>query len=71
MLKLYKEQKGTIYEIQKDLKLSKYAIYKYVKGLSKIENMRWGTVERIAEQQKINSKELYKKMVEYEKINQK
>lgn len=67
MKKLYKEQKHSLYEIQKELKLDKMRLYRYASGQFKIEKMPISLLNSIAEIERINVDELYRKMVECQK----
>lgn len=67
MKKLYKEQKNTIYRIQKETGLCKNALYKYINGISDIRNMRFNTLKKIAEIEEIDPLILLDKIVEYQK----
>lgn len=68
--KFYEEQKHSIYEIQQELKLSHYSLYKYYGSTQKIKNMPTELLRKIAEFEEIEPNELYEKMLEYaEKIN--
>lgn len=66
MIKLYEEQKNTIYSLQKKTGLSKYALYKYASKIANLDNMRFSTLEKIAEVEGVNPYELLKKMKEYQ-----
>lgn len=65
-LKLYKEQKNTIYKIQKELGLSKDYLYKYARGEIKISKMPGSLLLKIARCEHIDYKKLYYAMIEYQ-----
>ena len=67
MKKLYEEQKHSLYELQKELKLDKMRLYRYANGQFKIEKMPSILLNGIAKLERINVDELYRKMVEYQK----
>lgn len=68
--KLYAEQKHSIYEIQKKIGLSHYGLYRYYGNATRIKNMPMEILNKIADFEEIEPKELYKKMLDYvEKIN--
>jgi len=69
MKKLYSEQKHSIYEIQKKAGLNKYTLYKYINGESNINNIRFGTLEKIAKIEGLDPDILLKKIKEYQKNN--
>ena len=68
MVKLYKEQKNSIYKLQKLCGLGKDTLYKYARGYRKIENMPVNIILKISHYEKINPNELIEKMIEYEKL---
>lgn len=68
-LKLYEEQKNTIYKIQKELGLSKDYLYKYARGEIKISKMTGSLLLKIARCEHIDYKKLYYAMVEYQERN--
>ena len=65
MLKLYEEQKHSIYEIQKMAGLNKYTLYKYINGDADIANMKISTLKKIAEIEKVDPFILLEKMKKY------
>ena len=65
MKKLYKEQKHSLYEIQKAIGVSKITLYNYANKKRKIENMPIKTILDIAYYEKINPNELIEKIKEY------
>jgi hypothetical protein len=64
-LKLYKEQKHTIYEIQKAIGVSKDTLYRYARGKRNIENMPTKMVIDIAYFEKVEVNTLFKAMKDY------
>lgn len=64
-IKLYGEQKHTIYEIQKHIGVSKITLYRYANGERKLENMPTKMLLDIANFEKVEPNELYKKMNRY------
>lgn len=66
MIKLYKEQKTSLYQIQKDLNYGMYTLYRYAKGQRKIENMPINMLFDISIYLGIEPGVLYEKMKEYE-----
>ena len=68
MIKLYEEQKHSIYYLQKKLGLSKYALYHYTKTHN-IKNMPLRLILDIAYLEKVEPNWLYERMIEYEKCN--
>lgn len=70
MIKLYEEQKHSIYYLQKEMGLSKYALYRYTRDY-KIENMSVSMILNIAYLEKVEPNWLYERMLEYEKKNKK
>lgn len=70
MKKLYAEQKHSIYYLQKELGLSKYALYHYTKT-HKIGNMPLKLVLDIAYLEKVEPNWLLERMLDYESRNNK
>lgn len=68
-LKLYKDQKVSIYEIQKAIGVSRDTLYKYARGKRKIENINIKMFLDICYFLKEEPNELYKKMKEYQEEN--
>lgn len=66
-LKLYKEQKHTIYEIQKEIGVAKDTLYRYARGTRKVEKMAPKMLIAIAYYEKIEANKLYEAMLEYQK----
>lgn len=65
MLKLYKEQKKSIYELQKMIGLSKDTLYKYARKEVSIDKMKANMLLQIAYIEKVEVNELLRKMKEY------
>ena len=68
MIKLYKDQKISIYKIQKELGLpiNTPFLYNYAKGKRSIKNMDIDTLIKISYILKEEPNELYKKILEFE-----
>ena len=66
-LKLYEEQKNSIYSLQKKMNLSKDCLYKYARGERLIKNMAVKTLLDIAYLEKVEPNLLFAKMLEYQK----
>lgn len=68
MIKLYKDQKISIYKIQKELGLpiNTPFLYNYAKGKRSIKNMDIDMIIKISYILKEEPNELYKKILEYE-----
>ena len=66
MKKLYKEQKHSLYELQKELNLDKMRLYRYASGQFKIEKMPINLLNGIARIEKLEPNDLFKKMKEYQ-----
>lgn len=64
-MKLYKEQKNTIYELQKELDLSINTLYNYARGRTDIDKMQIGTLINIARLERKEPMELYNDMKIY------
>ena len=64
--KLFKDQNVSIYKLTKDLNISKRTIYKYVEGLSKVENMSAKLLILLADYFEMEIRDIYEKMVEYQ-----
>lgn len=69
MIKLYKDQKISIYKIQKELGLpiNTPFLYNYAKGKRSIKNMDIDMLIKISYILKEEPNELYKKILDYEK----
>ena len=65
--KLYDGQKHTIYEIQKEIGVSKDMLYKYARGYRSVIKMNIKTINDIAYFEKTEPNKLFNKMVRYEK----
>lgn len=65
-LKLYEEQKNSIYSLQKIMNLSKDCLYKYARGERLIKNMPVKTLLDIAYLEKVEPNLLFAKMLEYQ-----
>lgn len=68
MKKIYKEQKHTLYEIQKMTGLNKYTLYKYANNISNAENMRFDTLCKIAYVEGLEPTELLRKIKDFQNI---
>lgn len=66
-LKLYEEQKHTIYEIQKAIGVGKDTLYRYARGTRNVEKMAPKMLIAIAYFEKIEVNKLYEAMLEYQK----
>lgn len=71
MRKLYAEQKHTIYELEKHLGVSKVYLYHYVYGERDISKMGIDIFIRLADYEGVGIRELYRKIKEYQKGNEK
>lgn len=65
-IKLYEEQKHTIYEIQKAINVSKDTLYRYARGYRKVEKMAPKMLIAIAYFEKIEPNKLYEAMLKYQ-----
>lgn len=65
MLKLYKDQKVSIWKIQKDLGLDKMRLYRYATGVVDIERIPTKLVLDLAYYLKIEPNKLMRDMVDY------
>ena len=61
MIKLFEEQKHTLYEIQRAIGVPKNTLYRYARGKRNIENMPTKMVCDLAYYFKIEVNTLYKK----------
>ena len=66
-IKLYEEQKHTIYEIQKAIGVGKDTLYRYARGTRNIEKMPTKMLLDIAYFEKIEVNKLYEEMKKYKK----
>lgn len=64
-MKLYKEQKNTIYELQKQLDLSINTLYNYARRRTDIDKMQIGTLIKMATIEEQDPIKLYYEMKEY------
>ena len=64
-VKLFEEQKHTLYELQKKIGLSRSWLYDYANGRYNIEKMPANVILRIAQIESIEPNELYKMMIDY------
>lgn len=67
MQKLFKEQKVSLYKIQKDLGLEIKRLYRYADGTCKIKSMPTELLVKLADYFKIKPQYLYQRMIQYEK----
>lgn len=67
MLKLFKEQKESLYKVQKEIGCGIYTLYRYAKGQRNIKNMPAKMVCDLANYFKIEVNDLYNKMLKYQK----
>ena len=65
MKKLYKEQKHSLYEIQRKIGVSKITLYNYANKKRKVDNMPVSMILDIAYYEKIEPNKLLKEMKEY------
>lgn len=65
MNKLYEKQKHTIYEIQKELGISKDTLYRYIRKQRNIDNMPVKILLDIAYFEKIEPNKLYREIKLY------
>lgn len=65
MIKIYEEQSMNLNELQKELGLAHYTLYKYAKGKSNIESMGVGTFLEMCKLLKEDPFVLYEKIKEY------
>lgn len=66
MIKLFEEQKQTLYQVQKELGLGRYTLYRYASGKHNIKNMPTNIICGLANYFKIEADTLYKKMLDYQ-----
>jgi hypothetical protein len=66
MIKLFEEQKISLYKMQKDLNYGIYTLYRYARGQRRIENMPINMLFDISIYLGIEPGVLYEKMKEYE-----
>ncbi len=65
MIKLYEEQKVSIYKIQKDLGLDRMRLYRYANGIIPIDKIPAKLVLDLAYYLKEEPNDLMKKMTKY------
>ena len=65
MIKLYEEQKISIYKIQKDLGLDRMRLYRYANGIVPINKIPTKLVLDLAHYLKEEPNDLMKKMIKY------
>jgi ACT domain-containing protein len=65
MKKLFKNQKTSIYKVQKDLGLSANTLYKYSRGQIPIKNMPSQLLIDLAYYFKIEANKLYNDMIDF------
>jgi len=63
-IKLYKDQKKSLYQIEKELGLAGRTLYLYANGTRNIDNMKIGMLVDIAQAEGIPYPELYEKIKE-------
>ena len=66
MIKLFKGQNVSIYQVQKELGLGIYTLYRYAKGQRKIGNMPSEMLRRLSKCFGMDVDTLYQKMCEYQ-----
>jgi hypothetical protein len=66
MLKLFEQQTVSLYQVQKDLKLSPVRLYKYARGQRRIENMPSKLLLDLAYYFKIEVNTLNQSMLDYQ-----
>lgn len=64
-MRLYKNQKNTLYELQKQLGLSINTLYNYARGITDIDKMQIGTLVRMATLEEQDPVKLYYEMKKY------
>ena len=65
MLKLYEEQKNSIYDLQKIVGCGKDTLYKYARRERDIKNMSVDYILKIANAEKIEPNDLFRRMEGY------
>ena len=68
MIKLFEEQNISTYQLQKELGLGKYTLYRYANGERSVKNMPAKTLYKLSKCLNINIDMLYSKMCEYEQM---
>ena len=66
MLKLFENQNISLYQVQKELGLGMYTLYRYAKGQRRIENMPVKLLHRLSKCFGMDVDTLYQKMCEYQ-----
>ena len=69
MIKLFENQKESIYKIQQNLNLDKMRLYRYADGSLNVRNMPAELILKLANYFKIEPNKLYEEMIEYEAKN--
>lgn len=67
MLKLFEEQKESLYKVQKGIGCGIYTLYRYAQGQRSVKNMPAKIVCDLANYFKIEVNDLYDRMVKYQK----
>lgn len=67
MKKLFKDQKESLYKVQKDLGMNHGTLYKYANGLIDIRKMPIDTMSLLAKYFNMNVGDLYPAMIDYQK----
>lgn len=65
-LKLYKDQKNSIYKLQKEANTGHYTLYRYAKGERNIKNISAELLTKIAELENVDPEKLYEEMIKYQ-----
>lgn len=66
MLKLYENQKNTIYKLQKELGLQPTTLYHYAKGRRNIDNIPAFWLIQISQIEGVEVNKLFKEMKKYQ-----
>lgn len=69
MIKLFENQKISLYKLQNDLNLANSRLYRYADGSLSIDNMPISLILKLANYFKIEPNKLFKEMKEYEPKN--
>ena len=69
MIKLFENQKVSLYEVMKGTGLYAQHLYPYAKGERNIKKMSANTLLQISNYFKIEANEMYNKMLDYQKKN--
>lgn len=70
MIKLFENQKVSIYKVAKDLNINKITLYRYAHGDCKLDNMSALLLIQLSSYFNINVNDLNKQMKEYLKDKQ-